>query len=213
MKLLKYKTYPEVELEIEDFEGQPYLFYEECSSGIRLEAALEDELVEEAKNALEGELPDSLLALLGIEVFGEDLEALCDELRARGFQCEFKRKEDEEYCESITLKLSSPSSKLVKVVVENGKIKVYPANARKGYIAFKWDGRKATLEAAVPSAILSALEDKDDKIKALIAALVPELRDVGVEDPIEVLKALEDSGRDYKFCVERNERLVSWRLE
>jgi len=211
MKLLKYQTYPDVKLEVEEYTGQPYLKYEECSSGLRLEVTVDDSLIDDVKETLKGDLPDSVLSVLGIDVSGEDLEELCNELLDRGIPCELSSSEDEEYCERVYIKLGAPSNKLVKVVVEGNDVRIYPTSSKKSYLKYT-SGRVKRVEAIVPVSVLSALENAEDKIKSLVTSLIPKLADVNLDDPVELVEALEDE-ENYRLCIERRGNVLEWSLE
>ncbi len=213
MKLVRYETYPEEKLEVKDYSGTPYLRYEECSGGLRLEVVVEDDLVYQVEEALKGDLPDSVFSVLGIDVEGEDLEEICEALKERGFVCELERREsDEEYCESIYVKLSSATSKAIKVVIENGSLRTFPAPEGKHYVKYRSDGRRRRLEAVVPSTALSVLEGAEDKIRALVTSVIPSLKEADLDDPVSVVEALENE-EDYRVCIERRGDTISWYIE
>jgi len=213
MKLVRYKTFPEPSLVIEDYRGKPYVKYEECSNGLYLEVTVDDNMVEDIEEALKGDLPDAVLALLGISVTAETLEEICAALKERGLRCSFSVKEDEkEYCERIEVELGAPTGKLVKVVIEDNNIRVQPARDR-SYVKYRSAPKKKRLEATIPASMLEILKESDDKIRSVVAAIVPPLKEANLDDPSDVLKRLEESGEDYRMCVERHGDVLEWTLQ
>ncbi len=213
MFLVKYSTQPEPRIEEEPYEGKPYLYYRECSDGLYLEVVVEDEDLEAVKEAIEeGELPDAVLAVLGIEVEGETLEEVCEQLKEKGFVCDMKSYEEgDRYCEEIRVEMGRGGGRLVRVVVEGDSVRTLP---HKGKSFLKYVGGKVPkLEVTIPSSALEAIIKSKDKIKAALAVVAPALKDVDPDDPLEVLERLEESGEDYKICFERSGNKVSWTLE
>lgn len=213
MILIKYMTSPEPKIEEENYEGKPYLYYRECSDGLYLEVIVDEENADIVKEAIEGgELPDAVLSALGIEVEGESLEEICEQLKERGLNCEMKvYEEGERYCEEIRLELGRGGGRLVKVVVEGNSVRTFPHRG-KSYVRFV-GGKIPKLEATVPSSALEAIFKSEDKFKATLALVVPVLKEADLNDPVDVIEKLEESGKNYKICIERKGNTIVWTLE
>ncbi len=213
MILIRYSTAPEPKIEEERYEGKPYLYYRECSDGLYLEVVTEEESLEDVKEAIEeGELPDAVLSVLGIEAEGESLEEICDQLKERGLNCEMRAYEEgEKYCEELRVELGRGGGKLVKVVIEGDSVRTFPHRG-KSYVRFT-GGRVPKLEVTVPSSALEAIFKGGDKMKSALALVVPALKEAELEDPVDVIQKLEESGTDYKICIERRGESITWTLE
>ncbi len=213
MILIKYTTIPEPKMEEENYEGKPYLYYRECSDGLYLEVAVDEENADIVKEAIEGgELPDAVLSALGIGIEGESLEELCEQLKERGLDCEMRAYEEgKRYCEEMRLELGRGGGRLVKVVVEGNSIRTFPYRG-KSYVRFV-GGKIPKLEATVPSSALEAIFKSEDKLKATLALVVPILKETNLDDPVDVIEKLEASGENYKICIERKGNTIVWTLE
>ncbi len=205
--MLKKIIYDLKDVKIVDADdSEPKVVYKECNSGITIEVIVDEKRVDDVIDALKGNLPDDVLMALGIPASGEDLEEICEELKSLGYECSVKSEEtDGEYCETFEtiLEKRRKTSKMIKIVIENGILRTYPAKGESRYLHYTKTPEKRTLEAVIEKEQFEDLYGEEDKEKALVRMVLGE--EVNLDEPVDVLRYLEEKVGDYLLEVERAE--------
>ena len=212
MKEIVYDTYSQTP-SVKETRANPYLIYRECEGGLSIRVVVKDEDVEKVLRALKGSLPDDVLNALGIDVSGEDLEELCEELRALGYECIIRRFEsDGEYCEELEADLI-PQGKYVTVYVRGRRVE-----AEESRETFKF------LEMVVERGSVVSLRTtvEEEEFKKISGSREP-IRDVlrlyGLEiDPrnfelTSFIANIESKYRNYYLEIDRRDERIEIYLE
>ena len=201
-------------LTVSNYEGEPYLMYRENECGLYLEVALKDEDINELKNNIELlHLPDDILLALGIDVSEEEtLEELCEKLKRKGVDCEFKSYEDDACGYTEEIKVVLKGKRIVKVVVvedeERGTRRVRVERAQKPYIYFAYNPPRRVLEVTVDADEVKEIENL--RIEDILRKVLGE--EVEPEDVVGLLEFLEDKYNEYDIQIERRGERIKWRL-